>query len=160
MKVYHRINWERNISCMEVHLSGVVLTLHHSETVLRKGLPKAQVPPLCSRAALPLTQLPKERRCTWGCYTPPELLIMLFVQQIWLKYLLWSLGWFCALRMSGFCVPAPGLAKCSHVYTTQKGKWIHPGMLLSTRMGAQHRLSIAQVSPLGLLLSLHYSFQS
>lgn len=67
---------------------------------------------------------------------------------------------FCALRMPGFCVPAPGLAKCSHVYTTQKGKWIHPGMLLSTRMGAQHKLSIAQVSPLGLLLSLHYSFQS
>lgn len=160
IKVYDRIKWERNISCTEVHLSGVVLTLHHSETVLRKGIPKAQVPPLCSRAALPLPQLPKERCCTWDHYTPPQLLIVLFVQQIWLKYLLWSLGWFCALTTPGFCVPAPGWAKCSCVYTAQKGKWIHPGMLLSTRMGAQHRLSIAQASPLGSLLSLYYSFWS
>lgn len=40
IKVYHRIKWERNISCMAMHLRGVALTMDHSDSVLRKGLPK------------------------------------------------------------------------------------------------------------------------
>lgn len=79
------MKWERNISCMEMHLSGVALTVHHSEIVLRKGLLKAPAPPLCSRAALPPSQPPKERSCMWGHHIPPQLLIRLFAQQIWLK---------------------------------------------------------------------------
>lgn len=50
-------------------LRGVVLTVHHSEIGLRKGLPKAPAPPLSSRAAPPLPQAPKKGTAR-GATTP------------------------------------------------------------------------------------------
>lgn len=90
----------------------------------------------------------------WGHHTPPQLLIVLFVQQIWLKLPLWV----------ALC-PQNARALCSSTWLSQvlilhKKAVDTPRTLLSTRTGAQHSPSMAQVSPLGLLLPLHHYPQS
>lgn len=124
--------------------------------------------PDSSNTTAPPPHLPKGNCYTWGHYITPQLFIMLFVQQIWLKKLFWRLGKFCMhFKLQGIVCTAAGLEP-----SVQNTFWYNHEKVNGTQQLMSHESCSASgckhstsrryvplsVTPLPLLLFSYYSF--
>lgn len=142
--------------------TGVSETPHHVNFHFCLSYPYY---PDSSNTIVPLPHLLKGSCCTWGHYITPQLLIMLFVQQIWLKKLFWRLGKFCMhFELQGTVCTAAGFepsVQNTFLYCHKKVNGIQ--QLMSHKScsasGCKDRTSFSKLSVIPpWLLLFYYSF--